>query len=81
MTPSRFVQVTGPLFIVECAGCHRSMKAGSEPAIGHANNVVEPETVYADLNGPAFASYYCPSCAMAHKQGEDLVPEIGNVSE
>lgn len=60
----KFALVTGPAFTVECVVCHRTAVAGDQPWRSASNGeLVDPEKVYADIEGEAFKDYYCEQCA------------------
>lgn len=49
--------VPGPGFRYLCFGCHARKEFDPQ------SNVVARNTLWADLDGPAFKAYYCPECA------------------
>lgn len=68
----RFTFVTGRTFTIVCQGCGETKTAGSEPYRSAASGkLVQPDRVYADLDGEAFKAYYCEGCAAKHAQGTD----------
>ena len=56
--------VTGKAFRTHCKSCDAAIDGGSEPWLSTVSNrVVQPDLVYADLDGTPFEAYYCETCA------------------
>ena len=64
--------VTGPAFSTHCRGCHKPLVGGDQPFEFRTvtpYRMVQPDKVYADLNGEPYASYYCETCATGKNEG------------
>ncbi len=74
----RFKLVTGPVFSITCQGCGEHKQAGSECFRSASTGKLDghPDTVYADLEGTPFESYYCEPCAAGHAEYQDTTKSV-----
>ena len=65
----KFRMIEGHVITVSCAGCHRTIQAGTVPYMPANGSKVPsyPETVYREESGDV----YCSICAEGHATAQD----------